>query len=136
MANVKIILIVDTECIKKEGTNNACIFIDNTDQKHNRDPEKYETRIQPGQMIEWSGVAKNPETCDLVSVDSITIENNSKDLFGIPILIGSGGKIVANILAKERNQSKEIYKLRFTVITNNDGSNASYEIDPVLRVTH
>jgi len=133
MANVKIVLIVDTKHIIEKGVKNACEFIDNTEHKNDKDPDKYKTYIRSGQMIEWSGIAKDPRTCDLVSIDSISIVKN-KDLFGIPILIGRGGIINANILANESNDSQETYILRFTVITNKNGSNDSYEIDPVLRV--
>ncbi|MCB0670249.1 MAG: hypothetical protein KDC80_30690 [Saprospiraceae bacterium] len=138
MANVKIILIVDTEEITKKNPEKYCVFVDNTRNPAILPPEEYITRIDAGQIIEWSGVARNPGSCDCVSIDSISIEKRSGnvDLFGTPVLIGSAGVIQATILAHETEGREESYTLRFTVIKNQDGSTESYRIDPKLGVNN
>lgn len=144
MANVKIFLIVDTEGIfndhhhlqEESKIDEYCSFVDNTQFMATIPVEKYITVIDSGQIIQWSGVAKNPGTCDCVSVDSIALERKpgSTDLFGVPVLIGSGGTIEATILAHETGGREEPYTLRFTVIRNKDGRVKTFSIDPKLRV--
>lgn len=138
MANVRIILIVDTEKINHKNPEKYCSFVDNTRNPAILPPTEYITRIDAGQMIEWSGLALNPGTCDCVSIDSITIEKRSGnvDLFGTPILVGSTGTIQATILAHETEGREETYTLRFTVIKNVDGTNESYRLDPKLGVNN
>jgi len=144
MANVKIILIVDTEGIfnapphmsHKQKIDTYCSFVDNTQYMETIPPGNYITLIQSGQIVQWSGVAKDPSTCDCVSIDSIAIEHRhgSSDLFGTPVLIGSGGTIDATILAHEDKGREETYTLRFTMIRNQDGLTESLKIDPKLGV--
>lgn len=139
MANIKILLIVDTEKINHKNVNECCSLVDNTKDISSPFPPDFETFANAGSMIEWSAVAKDPFSVDCVSVDSIAIESKhgSVDLFGQPVLIGSGGFIRANILAhivdNDTEKREEIYKLRFTVVRNRDGSNASYDIDPKIK---
>ena len=136
MANVKIRLIVDTENIRKKHVDKYCSLIDNTNFMGNPNPTKFESIVDAGSMIEWSGAAKDPTTFDLVSIDSIVMEEvkGSVDLFGVPKLIGSGGVITATVLAKNKKHKKEVYTLNFTVIRNKDGSNHSFKIDPRLKM--
>ncbi len=146
MANVKIILIVDTARIfkaadkkSKKSIDACCSFVDNTKYiGPPGDPEKYETFVEQGQIVEWSAVAKDPHTCDCVSVDSIAHEmgSGSTDLFGSPVLIGSGGVIRATVLAQETTGSSETYTLRFTVIRNRDGFTEAFSIDPKLGINN
>ena len=136
MANVKIRLIVDTANIDAKHVADSCSLIDNTNFEGNPNPTKFESVVDAGSMIEWSGVAKDPTTFDLVSIDSIVMEEvkGSVDLFGVPKLIGSGGVITATVLAKNNSGKEEVYTLNFTVIRNKDGSNHSFKIDPRLKM--
>jgi hypothetical protein len=136
MANIKIILIVDTQKIKKGNVETHCNFTDNTKDMKILDPKEYITVIDAGQTIEWSGVARNPETCDCVSIDSIVLEHKhgNIDLFGTPVIIGSGGTLRATILPHETGGRNETYKVYFTVIRNKDGYTETYTIDPKIGI--
>jgi hypothetical protein len=136
MANIKICLIVDTKKISKGRTDKSCYFIDNTTKLISYDPRDYITYVDRGQMIEWSGKAESPLTMDCVSIDSIskTSKKGGNDMFGVPIVIGSNGKITATVIAAEKKGDDEEYRIRFTVIRNKNGKSKSYAIDPKLRV--
>ena len=142
MANIRIILMVDTDKINRRNVNETCHLTDTTGlMQDSQNPTKFETTANAGSMIEWSGLALNHVDC--VSIDSIVLEKNtgSYALFGVPVLIGSGGFIRATIIANpaeaqpDRNPTpiEETYKINFTVIKNNDGTVASFDIDPKLR---
>ena len=139
MANVKIRLIVDTENIPENLPQKKYSkyrkLIDNRNTMIGIDPVDIVTEVYAGQMIEWSGAAKNPYTMDVVSIDSITKETSKGkfDMFGAAVLIGQTGIITATILAGIRKGDDEVYTIRFSVIKNKDGSNTSYDIDPRLR---
>ena len=136
MANIKIRLIVDTENIRRNQVDRHCSLIDNTNFISSPDPPDFESKVDAGSMIEWSAVAKDPFTFDLVSIDSIVLEDKpgSVDLFGVPKLIGRGGVITASVLANNESNKEEVYTLNFTVIRNEDGSNQSFKIDPRLKM--
>ncbi len=140
MANIKIAVIVDTEKINRKNVNECCSMVDNTRLLSSPFPPDFETFARAGSMIEWSGIAKDPASFDCVSIDSIALEDKpgNEDLFGEPVLIGSGGVIQANLLAHipvddTSKPREETYKIRFTVIDNRTGENDSYDIDPKLK---
>ncbi len=136
MANVKILLIVDTKNINHHNIEKNINFLDNTKYMEIIPAPDYKTVIDAGSMVEWSGAPLDPSTFDCVSIDSIAIEkrSGSVDLFGIPVLVGSGGTIQATVLAHETGGRDEDYTLRFTVIKDKDGSTTSYKIDPKIGV--
>jgi hypothetical protein len=141
MANIKIQLIVDTEkLVKQSEVNQYCWFVDSENSPLSYLPEKYLSNVEPGQIIEWSGVPLNPYSLDCVSIDSITKENGkgtgkkNYDMFGTSVLIGSSGKIAASILAGGRPGDEETYTIRFTVIKSSTGLNTPFYVDPKLGV--
>lgn len=136
MANIKICLIVDTATIAKCGAVKSCHLIDNQNSSISYDPRKTVTYVERGQMIEWSGMPQDPSSMDCISIDSISkkTKKGGQDMFGVPILIGSSGKITATVIAKGHKGEDEIYKIRFTVIENSTGKNKSYDIDPKIQV--
>lgn len=142
MANIRIILMVDTDKINSRNVNETCHLTDTTGlMQDSQNPTKFETTADSGSLIEWSGLALNHVDC--VSIDSIVLEKKpgSYALFGVPVLIGSGGFIRATLIANLAEAQpdgnpkpvEETYRINFTVIKNNDGSVAVYNIDPKLR---
>ena len=156
MANVKIRLIVDTEKLskiskkqakklKKEQINEICWIIDNTKDapKVPGNPEKYFTKVDQAQTIEWSGIPKNPNIFDQVSIDSITYLDSKpkkgekeKDLFGVPYLNGLNGTIYGTIIAKGFcSKDEETYRINVTVVKA-DGKSLTFSVDPQIRVNN
>lgn len=136
MANIKISLVVDTAKIAKRGAVKSCYLIDNQNSSVSYDPRKTVTYVEKGQIIEWSGVPLDPNSMDCISIDSISkkTKKGGHDMFGVPVLIGSSGKISATVIAEGHEGEDEIYKIRFTVIENRSGKNKSYDIDPKIQV--
>jgi len=143
MANVKIRLVVNTEELERQGQVKAlCYLVDNlSNPKPKENPKDHCTTIDQAQTIEWSGLPKNPNIFDQVSIDSISYEDkksnkkkNEKDLFGVSNLTGPNGVIYGTIIANNfKSADEETYCINFTVIKSN-GKSESYHVDPKLRV--
>lgn len=123
-----IILTCDTTDITNENVNDVCSF----GQDSNIPNKDYTIDVNIGDVILWRGIAKNTELSSTIEIKEVNYVSG-KNVFGENSLRSRGGLVTAEVIEGQPGD-EEKYDLTFRVYVDGRRLNATFTIDPKIRV--
>ena len=123
-ANVTVTLMVDTDAVNKDNTDETCSFMGQPEGVSNK---AFTIEVNVGDVVTWVGASTSSDD-DVVEIIQINYQGG-KNVFGSNALNGKDGVVQGQIVNSTVGAADCKYNIKFRV----KGKNGVFQIDPVIK---